>query len=103
MIQLTRTHISVTARQALAVVALLIVTVGLAATVGEAQGPVTWTEYIGNPVFGQGVGGPKAYYPSILYDESGFSGHGTAADYKCGTGPPANKPAWQRPATGETG
>ena len=35
-----------------------------------------WTDYSGNPVFGQWIGGPKAYYPSVLYDANGFSGHG---------------------------
>jgi uncharacterized repeat protein (TIGR01451 family) len=48
-----------------------------------AQGPGDWTEYTGNPIFGQGVdNGPKAYYPSVLYDPDEFSGHGVAAKYK---------------------
>jgi hypothetical protein len=42
-----------------------------------------WTEYAENPVFGQGVdSGPKAYYPSVLYDKNEFSGHGHSAKYK---------------------
>jgi len=41
-----------------------------------------WTEYIDNPIFGQGAGGPKAYYPSVLYDADEFSGHGAVAKYK---------------------
>jgi hypothetical protein len=48
----------------------------------SAQGPGDWTEYTGNPIFGQGVGGPKAYYPSVLYDPDEFSGHGDSAKYK---------------------
>ncbi|MDZ7330959.1 MAG: T9SS type A sorting domain-containing protein [candidate division KSB1 bacterium] len=39
-------------------------------------------EYTGNPVFGQGVGGPKAYYPSVLYNAEKFSGHGSSSYYK---------------------
>ncbi len=46
-------------------------------------GASAWAqEYSGNPVFGQGVGGPKAYYPSVLYDADNFSGHGSSASYK---------------------
>ncbi|OQY22599.1 MAG: hypothetical protein B6I35_05675 [Anaerolineaceae bacterium 4572_32.2] len=42
-----------------------------------------WVEYAGNPIFGQGVdGGPKAYYPSVLYSSTAFDGHGDAAYYK---------------------
>jgi len=53
------------------------------ALTASAQGPGSWTEYINNPVFGQGVdGGPKAYYPSVLHDAEGFSGHGATAQYK---------------------
>jgi hypothetical protein len=49
----------------------------------SAQGPGSWTEYPENPVFGQGVdGGPRAYYPSVLYDADSFSGHGVSAEYK---------------------
>lgn len=33
-----------------------------------------WIEYSGNPIFGEAVGGPKAYYPSILYNKDGFAG-----------------------------
>ena len=43
---------------------------------------VAWEEYDDNPIFGEGVGGPKAYYPSVLYDSDEFSGHGTVARYK---------------------
>lgn len=48
----------------------------------SAQGPGDWTEYAGNPIFGESVGGPKAYYPSVLYDADEFSGHGVSAEYK---------------------
>jgi hypothetical protein len=48
----------------------------------SAQGPGDWTEYTQNPVFGEGVDGPKAYYPSVLYDADSFSGHGASAKYK---------------------
>lgn len=43
-----------------------------------------WTEYSSNPIFGQGTtpAGPKAYYPSVVYDASSFSGHGSAYLYK---------------------
>ncbi len=41
-----------------------------------------WQEYANNPVFGQGNGGPKAYYPTVIYDTDEFSGHGDAAWYK---------------------
>lgn len=41
-----------------------------------------WVEDAGNPVFGQGIGGSKAYYPCVLYDGDLFSGHGRAAAYK---------------------
>ena len=43
---------------------------------------LSWTESSGNPIFGQQNGGPKAYYPSVLYDRSSFSGHGISAQYK---------------------
>jgi hypothetical protein len=41
-----------------------------------------WIEYSNNPVFGQWLGGPKAYYPKVIYDASQFSGHGDSAYYK---------------------
>jgi len=58
--------------------------------VGEAEAQTSqtlhvskWTEYAENPIFGQGVdSGPKAYYPSVLYDVNEFSGHGHSAKYK---------------------
>lgn len=60
----------------------LTITVALS-TAGIALGQVSWTEYSGNPIFGQGVGGgPRAYYPSVLYDADEFSGHGEAVPYK---------------------
>jgi hypothetical protein len=62
---------------------LLVVALTLTLTlVASAQGPGDWTEYSGNPVFGQGLGGPKAYYPSVLYNADSFSGHGASAQYK---------------------
>jgi hypothetical protein len=60
-------------------VVALTLTLALAAS---AQGPGSWTEYSGNPVFGEGVDGPKAYYPSVLYDADSFLGHGPSAKYK---------------------
>ncbi len=42
-----------------------------------------WEEHSDNPIFGQGFDeGPKAYYPSVLYDADGFSEHGVFAIYK---------------------
>ncbi|MBL7075456.1 T9SS type A sorting domain-containing protein [candidate division KSB1 bacterium] len=52
------------------------------ALLASAQGPLEWIEYSGNPVFGQLIGDPKAYYPSVLYDATEFSGHGLAVKYK---------------------
>jgi hypothetical protein len=60
---------------------------------GSAQGPDDWTEYPENPVFGQGVDGPKAYYPSVLYDTDEFSGHGASAKYKMWYGTSSNQTA----------
>lgn len=59
--------------------------IGLALVAGrpaKAQEPGDWTEYASNPIFGEWVGGPKAYYPSVLYDPDEFSGHGISAKYK---------------------
>jgi len=63
---------------------VLVVAVALTlALTASAQGPGDWTEYSENPVFGEGVDdGPKAYYPSVLYDPDEFSGHGASAKYK---------------------
>jgi|GEM_PF-2044778 len=47
-----------------------------------AQSPCDWTEYAGNPIFGQHLGGAKAYYVKVLYDPDQFSGHGDSAYYK---------------------
>ena len=64
------------------VLSLGIVAVPMAGT-AEAQNGVAWTEYPDNPVFGQGIDdGPRAYYPSVLYDADEFSGHGASAKYK---------------------
>jgi hypothetical protein len=52
------------------------------ALTASAQGPGDWTEYAENPVFGQAIGGPKAYYPSVLYDAGSFSGHGASTKFK---------------------
>jgi hypothetical protein len=38
-----------------------------------------WNEYPANPVFDPTA---KAYYPSVVYDANGFSGHGDSAIYK---------------------
>lgn len=48
----------------------------------SAQDGNKWVEYGDNAIFGQGVGGPKAYYPSVLYDSDAFSDHGGADEYK---------------------
>ncbi len=40
-----------------------------------------WTEYPSNPVFDP-ASGVRAYYPTVQYDVSRFSGHGTNAAYK---------------------
>ena len=39
----------------------------------NAQAQGDWIEYAENPVFGEGVDGPKAYYPSVLYDAAQFA------------------------------
>jgi len=49
-----------------------------------------WTEYAGNPVFGQGIGGSKAYYPTVVklsdnnykmwYGSSSGVGYATSPD-----------------------
>ena len=41
-----------------------------------------WIEYPSNPVLDPANSSLHAYYPSVLYDQSGFSGHGTNAYYK---------------------
>ena len=64
---------------------MLVLVVALTLTLAltaSAQGPGDWTEHSGNPVFGEGIGGPKAYYPSVLYDAESFSGRGVSAKYK---------------------
>ena len=48
----------------------------------SAQSPCEWTEYSNNPVFGEWLGGAKAYYPKVIYDANQFSGHGDNAYYK---------------------
>jgi hypothetical protein len=48
----------------------------------SVQGGNKWVEYGDNPIFGEGTGGAKAYYPSVLYDPDAFSGHGGSAKYK---------------------
>jgi hypothetical protein len=55
--------------------ALLLIVIALVLSGSDSvRAAATWVEDP-NPVFGQGVdGGPKAYYPSILYDSSSFSG-----------------------------
>ncbi len=47
-----------------------------------AQSACDWIEYAGNPLFGQHLGGPKAYYVKVIYDPDRFSGHGDSAYYK---------------------
>ena len=52
-----------------------------------------WTEHSDNPIFGfwEGVGGLKAYYPSVLYDADKFSGHGDYVHYKMWYGTSGNQ------------
>jgi len=50
-----------------------------------------WNEDSANPIFGEGVGGPKAYYPCVIYDEASFSGHGSSAPYKMWYGTSSNQ------------
>ena len=64
------------------VMVTIIVWMTLAITEVNSYGFGEWIEYAANPVFGQGAGGPKAYYPSILYDPDKFSGHGLSTKYK---------------------
>jgi hypothetical protein len=47
-----------------------------------AQAPCSWIEYDSNPVFGQWIGGAKAYYPKVTYDSNQFSGRGDSYYYK---------------------
>lgn len=47
-----------------------------------AQDSVAWAEWADNPIFGQALGGPKAYYPSVYFDADEFSDHGSGAKYK---------------------
>lgn len=65
----------------------LLVVLAVALTLAVA-GPMTaqatltvskWTEHASNPVFDPSA---KAYYPTIVYDASQFSGHGDTAYYK---------------------
>ena len=52
----------------------------------------SWTEHAADPIFGQGVdGGPKAYYPSILFSPTAFDGHGDGAYYKMWFGTSSGK------------
>ena len=51
-------------------------------TVAPTPTSCDWIEYNNNPVFGQGVAGPKVYYPKVIYDVNQFSGHGDSNYYK---------------------
>jgi hypothetical protein len=51
-------------------------------TVAPTPTPCDWVEYGNNPVFGQWLGGAKAYYPKVIYDANQFSGHGDSYYYK---------------------
>ncbi len=62
-------------------ISYVIVLIAAIALIVSAQ--LNWTEDSSNPIFGQGFNdGPKAYYPSVLYDVDEFSGHGVNAKYK---------------------
>ena len=61
-------------------ISYLIVLVAAIVLIVFAQ--LEWTEDLDNPIFGQGAGGPKAYYPSVLYDADEFSENGHIAKYK---------------------
>ncbi|MCJ7655399.1 MAG: hypothetical protein MUO97_08920, partial [Dehalococcoidia bacterium] len=73
--------------QSSAIIRLLILTILISCAMASAlniipvnaQSPCEWTEYSNNPVFGQWLGGAKAYYPKVIYDASQFSGHGDNA------------------------
>jgi hypothetical protein len=41
-----------------------------------------WTEYLSNPVFDPALSTVHGYYPCVLYNQNGFSGHGDTAYYK---------------------
>jgi hypothetical protein len=49
---------------------------------GAGLSACDWVEYGNNPVFGQWIGGAKAYYPKVIYDANQFSGHGDSYYYK---------------------
>ena len=51
-------------------------------SIANADAPDEWVEFGANPIFGQGHGGPKAYYPSVVYDPASFSDHGDAYPFK---------------------
>lgn len=55
---------------------------GLNVIPADAQSRCDWIEYSNNPVFGQWLAGPWAYYPKVIYDVKLFSGHGSSAYYK---------------------
>ncbi len=70
---------------------VLVVALMLTPLLASAQAPDSWTEYPENPVFGEGVDGPRAYYPSVLHDADSFSGHGASAKYKMWYGTSGNQ------------
>ena len=79
---------------------VLLYTVGVAVvawcTTLLAQ-PVEWNELARNPIFGEGRNdGPKAYYPSVLFDKHGFA----AGRDRRG---PFNYRMWYGTSNGQTG
>ena len=64
-------------------VALLTAIALLLSNSQPSRAAITWIENP-NPIFGQWIGGPQAYYPSVLYDAGSFSGHdgGYSSIYK---------------------
>ncbi len=61
---------------------LIVILAFLSVSPVNAQEMLNWMEYTENPVFGQLLDGPKAYYPSVCYDRDEFSKHGITAKYK---------------------
>ncbi len=62
----------------------IMILTSLLLTVNQSKAQITWTEYPGNPVYGEGTdaGTPHAELPSIIYDDDEFSGHGESYYYK---------------------
>lgn len=63
-------------------ISLLLILIIYLTRLMNASGCLTyWEDYSSNPVFDPSSG-VRAYYPSVLYDENAFSGHGDSSYYK---------------------